>query len=660
MRSIPDSHDSHHLHDILLPQFPLGRLARTPPQYFPLASTQPFMREAPIPSHSHPDSWHRVPIGCFHRNQPHLLWNTTQGSEQQQASEHTSPDQNWADRYYKGYNYAFKRPTALLKQYPNLFNMNTQAHTRLEQQTPAQTATPEPESGDAREFRRWERQAIPSEPFPEFTEPLLASDELINEALEMRSCRSSDGDAEASKRVDAAMLCQSGLLEKLPEFLGQLARVDLDLETRLASNPESDPVGDNVEITEKPTSELEVPTELTETQARRHGRRVILPGGRPFKLPGEEIEDGRSAGKAGGAESCTVVSDSQDPYGSGDETDASTSTTASLRVKRKRRMDTVSDEHFQPNKIRIQYTAPLTNLARQYKEMLAEHARQNPDGSSSDALADLEFKMPTQERSPSVASLTSIRVIKIKIPEGWSTPESSRSGTPTEPSPPKVIVLVNPRSRSPSPPAVASATPSRITKIKVVNSRGNPPTGSVKRSASPTKITKIKVTNFRPTTPVDSASRSTTPNRMPRIKVINRKLSPEALEKAFEVAQERSVSPESSGVPSPSGSTSSSNLEIARSSSSCSNTSLDSTWSATSKKTTRIKWANKRSSPAPYQSAPDLPASSSSERSARPMTFKIAKRPRVKSVGEADVRASKLRSSRVFLVDELDMALHDL
>lgn len=545
---------------------------------------------------------------------------------------------------------------------------------------------PEPESGDPREFRRWERQAIPSEPFPEFTEPLLASDELINEALEMRSCRSSGGDAEASKRVDAAMLCQSGLLEKLPEFLSQLARVDLDLETRLASNPEPDPVGDNVEITEKPTSELEVPTELTETQARRHGRRVILPGGRPFKLPGEEIEDGRSAGKAGGAESSTVVSDSQDFYGSGDETDASTSTTASLRVKRKRRMDTVSDENFQPNKIRIQYTAPPTNLARQYKEMLAEHARQNPDGSSSDALADLEFKMPTLERSPSVASLTSIRVIKIKIPEGWSTPESSRSGTPTEPSPPKVIVLVNPRSRSPSPPAVASATPSRITKIKVinsrtpspvdslgrtatpsnitkikvVNSRGNPPTGSVKRSASPTKITKIKVTNFRPTTPVDSASRSTTPNRVPRIKVINRKLSPEALEKTFEVAQERSVSPESSGVPSPSGSTSSSNLEIARSSSSCSNTSLDSTWSATSKKTTRIKWANKRSSPAPYQSAPDLPASSSSERSARPMTFKIAKRPRVKSVGEADVRASKLRSSRVFLVDELDMALHDL
>ncbi|KAK0670480.1 hypothetical protein QBC41DRAFT_335975 [Cercophora samala] len=583
----------------------------------------------------------------------------------------TSKAKNWADRYYKGYNYAFKRPTALLQQYPNLFNMNTEAHTRLEVQMAAQNTTPEPESGDPREFRRWEREAIHSEPFPEFTEPTLASEELINQVLEMRPSRArpSYDQPQPVKQVDAAMLRQSGLLETLPEFLGQLARVDLDLETRLASNPKSDSVEVNVAITEQPITEVEVSTGPTETQARRHGRRVILPGGRPFKLPGDEIQDCRNASKASDAEGCIIASGSQDHYDSGNETDVSTSTTASLRANRKRRMDTVSDETFQPNKIRIQYTEPPTNFARQYKTMLAEHARENPGSPSSDALADLEFKMPTPERSPSVesekenekkSSLSGIRVIKIKIPEGWSSPESSRPGTPAVPSPPKFIVLKDPRSRSPS-PAAPSATPSRITRIKVVNSRNTSPVDSLRRTATPSKITKIKVINSRATSrsisPADAASRPATPNRASRIKVINRKLSPEALEKALEEARERSVSPESSGVPSPSGSTSSSNLEIARPSSSCSNTSFDSTWSATSKKTTQIKWVNKKNTPAPYQSAPDLlerVESSNAKGPARPITFKIVKRPRVKSVGEADVRSSEMRSSNVFLAEELD------
>ena len=30
----------------------------------------------------------------------------------------------WADRYFKGYPYAAKRPTALLRTFPNLFNLN--------------------------------------------------------------------------------------------------------------------------------------------------------------------------------------------------------------------------------------------------------------------------------------------------------------------------------------------------------------------------------------------------------------------------------------------------------------------------------------------------------------------------------------------------------
>jgi hypothetical protein len=32
----------------------------------------------------------------------------------------------WADRYFKGYPYAAKRPTALLRTFPNLFNLNVE------------------------------------------------------------------------------------------------------------------------------------------------------------------------------------------------------------------------------------------------------------------------------------------------------------------------------------------------------------------------------------------------------------------------------------------------------------------------------------------------------------------------------------------------------
>jgi hypothetical protein len=32
----------------------------------------------------------------------------------------------WADRYFKGYPYGAKRPTALLRTFPNLFNLNVE------------------------------------------------------------------------------------------------------------------------------------------------------------------------------------------------------------------------------------------------------------------------------------------------------------------------------------------------------------------------------------------------------------------------------------------------------------------------------------------------------------------------------------------------------
>jgi hypothetical protein len=42
----------------------------------------------------------------------------------------TTKARNWADRYFKGYPYASKRPTALLRTFPNLFNLRVKCTCR--------------------------------------------------------------------------------------------------------------------------------------------------------------------------------------------------------------------------------------------------------------------------------------------------------------------------------------------------------------------------------------------------------------------------------------------------------------------------------------------------------------------------------------------------
>ena len=36
----------------------------------------------------------------------------------------TTKAEQWANRYFKGYRYASKRPTALVKSFPHIFNLN--------------------------------------------------------------------------------------------------------------------------------------------------------------------------------------------------------------------------------------------------------------------------------------------------------------------------------------------------------------------------------------------------------------------------------------------------------------------------------------------------------------------------------------------------------
>ncbi|KAK4203345.1 hypothetical protein QBC40DRAFT_27314 [Triangularia verruculosa] len=572
-------------------------------------------------------------------------FNTTDRDEVESL---TLKAKTWAKRYYRSYDYLSKSPSALLGLFPQIFDLNTEGLARLQPKMAVKTTMPEPESGHLREFRRWERRAVPTEAFPKFCEPSLVPEEVVNGVVETPRRRSPRTQARQATQIGASDLREAGLIDFLPEFLGQLAQGNLDAKISPASTPEP-------EATEQPEEDMESLAEFRETQQRRHRCRVNVPGGRPFKLPGDETE-----GSVSNAGSSIVVGQYQESYDSGDETDASTSTTASLRAGRKRKLSASASESFRSNKIRIQYTQPTVNLGRQYLRMLAEYAKEHPDSSAGDALADLQHKIPIPDRlSSSELALPSertpspeledqeepvpIRVIKISIPGGWLTPEGSLPGSPDIPSPPKVITLVDPRSRSPSPTAPAaaasrSASPESRIKLKDPRSRTTSPVDFLRRSLTPSGVIKSRAIHPRQKSPVRLPRSSAAAKRATRIKVVN-KTSP--------APETRAASPISPGTASPSGSTSSSNLEITRPGSSCSNTSLDSTWSSTSKKITRIKWINKRALPTPNQSAPALlterAASPCPEEPATPRTFKIPKRPRVKSVGEANMRSSKVR-----------------
>ncbi|KAM7204322.1 hypothetical protein V8F33_001624 [Rhypophila sp. PSN 637] len=343
--------------------------------------------------------------------------------------------QKWCLKYYKGYHYAPKRATGLLKTFPNLFNLNVEPHRRITAATMKEPAHSEPEGASRRELRRAERKAANSEAFPEFAEPTLASDEEIDEIVDLRPrIAAQQPRVKPNMRVDAAMLRGSGLLHQLPEFLGQLARANLETETLLATNPEAVRFElDENAPEDEPHIEMNLFAGVAEAQRRRHSRRIVLPGGQPLKLDSDEEQDEESR-----------TGDSDD---SGDESDASTSTVASLRVKQKKRkagdMLESDDDESQPNKIRLQYQHPTPVLAAFDMSTREIVRKANPLASvESDPFVELTRKRKADDdrlppHSPSSSSSdgssdsssTSNKRIKIKLINRDSSSGSSQAST---------------------------------------------------------------------------------------------------------------------------------------------------------------------------------------------------------------------------------------
>ena len=442
----------------------------------------------------------------------------------------TKKARTWADRYFKGYPYAAKPPTAILRTFPNLFNLKVEGKRhhlaptqgfRLTQVTgplrltPAvmsPPSSPEPEGADPQELRRVERRSVNTESFPEFTEPTLAPEEEIDEFIHLKNRTTAN---KPKMRVDAAMLRGSGLMGTLPEFLGQLARANIETETTLASNPDAVRFElDEDQAASQQHVEMNLFSGLMEAQRRKHKPGILLPRGLAVESPAsteddssenegcdrrlqsssgetteeESGEDGDSDSDGGterhngettededdGSNDGTDVSTStaassrpnlrkrkvstlnDDDEASGNDTDASTSTAASVQASlKKRKLSTLDDPETAPapNKLRLQYHHPAPKIHYYDVERRKLLSRPNPAASPNDPFEALR-------KTPATKS-----ALETDRPTTSSSSSSSSSAASSH----------------------ASGSPVPITKIRVPS---RSPDGS--RSASPDRIIHLR------------------------------------------------------------------------------------------------------------------------------------------------------------------------
>ncbi|KAK5658514.1 hypothetical protein OQA88_1906 [Cercophora sp. LCS_1] len=414
----------------------------------------------------------------------------------------------WANKYFRRYRYGTKRAVGLLQSFPDLFNLDIDAPFRL---CPAKMSSPashpEPEGNTLRDHKRAVRKSS-SEPFPAFSEPLLASEEEIDEIIDLRPRNShSEGKAKPIMRVDAGMLRSSGLLSTLPEFLGQLARSNLELETELANKPGGAGFELNDDTADdQPHVEMDVYAGLVETQKRRHARRVVIPSS-GVDLRDELIET--SSRKLTDTTNETTNEADANPEeeegdSSGYDTDASTSTTASLHVNLKKQRTNSDIKKNSPSRIRLYQQHPTSVLSHfdmktrqmihrpnpaittfdpfvamdKQRKAAAAAAASTPSGRVNEPAADsitVAHVAPATPSSPTESTSSSssegtTRIIKIRVPESMrsksNSPASSRDASPvanTTASPTRTLVIRSPSGgediRRTLPPSSRSVSP---------------------------------------------------------------------------------------------------------------------------------------------------------------------------------------------------------
>lgn len=322
-----------------------------------------------------------------------------------------------------------------------------------------------------------------SETFPEFAEPTLASDAEIDRIIDLPNRRTAPA-TKPTMRVDASMLRGSGLMSTLPEFLGQLARANLETETTLATNPDAVRFElDDDEAANQQHVEMNLYSGLVEAQKRRHQKRIILPGDLAVKPVGMPQQD--SSEHEGARHTSQEVTDED----SGDETDTSTSTTASLHanLRKRKASESVEDEDSEaaspPNKIRLQYRYPTPKIRHFDMKRRKLVSRPNPDAVANDPFESLPDMPKAAAHKDSITVATDDR------------PSSSGSNTSATSSSSGRVPITRIRVPSRSPDGSRSTSPDRIIMLRhpVLTSEPNSRENSEEPNPSSSRRTKIRV-----------------------------------------------------------------------------------------------------------------------------------------------------------------------
>lgn len=312
-----------------------------------------------------------------------------------------------------------------------------------------------------------------SETFPEFAEPTLASDAEIDEIVDLRT-GAVPATTKPKMRVDAAMLRGSGLLNTLPEFLGQLARANLETETMLANNPDAVRFElDEHQAASQQHVEMNLFSGLLKTQRHRRQRGVLLPGDFAVQHPGTAKSGSQHGGgtdsEGDSDEGSEAASEEASGDDSGDETDASTSTAGSRHANLKKRksdlLEEDSDSEEQagpPNKIRLHRHYPPPKLRHFDVKRGKVVTRPNPAADPNDPFvalaAERRAKTPAKNTAPAGRSTPSNGSNKNK--NSSSSPPSSSSSSKGS----GVITRIRVPSRSPD--GSRSSSPDRIIMLR--------------------------------------------------------------------------------------------------------------------------------------------------------------------------------------------------
>jgi hypothetical protein len=192
----------------------------------------------------------------------------------------------WAVRYH-GHHAPPKVPLPanhdFFETFPHAFNLNIEAGIRL---VPNKMVSP---------------VRSPRQPSLE-PSPALASDEEMDNVVDLRTRRPHPSEARVKPemRVNAGMLRHSGLLDKLPEFLEQLAKANTETQAELANKPGGSgfELGDD-EAANQPHIAMDVYAGLIKPERRRrHARGIALPADFDSANDGDQSSDAESVGSA--------------------------------------------------------------------------------------------------------------------------------------------------------------------------------------------------------------------------------------------------------------------------------------------------------------------------------------------------------------------------